>query len=77
MVFQNYALYPHMTVEQNLAFGLQLHKTPKEEIRRRVGEAAAMLGLEPTSSASRARCPAGSGSGSRWAGPSSASRRPS
>src|SRR6476659_6188571 len=47
MVFQNYALYPHMTVEQNLAFGLQLHKTPKEEIRRRVTEAATMLGLEP------------------------------
>ena len=47
MVFQNYALYPHMTVEQNLAFGLQLRKTPKDEIKRRVGEAAKMLGLEP------------------------------
>src|SRR5579859_5256388 len=47
MVFQNYALYPHMTVEQNLAFGLQLRKTPKAEIKRRVGEAAALLGLEP------------------------------
>jgi multiple sugar transport system ATP-binding protein len=46
MVFQNYALYPHMTVEQNLAFGLQLRKTPKDEIRRRVTEAAKMLGLE-------------------------------
>jgi multiple sugar transport system ATP-binding protein len=46
MVFQNYALYPHMTVEQNLAFGLQLRKTPKDEIRRRVNEAAKMLGLE-------------------------------
>ena len=46
MVFQNYALYPHMTVEQNLAFGLQLRKTPKDEIKRRVGEAAQMLGLE-------------------------------
>src|ERR1700749_2879474 len=46
MVFQNYALYPHMTVEQNLAFGLQLRKTPKAEISRRVGEAAAGLGLE-------------------------------
>src|SRR5487761_1018809 len=40
MVFQNYALYPHMTVEQNLAFGLQLRKTPKNEIKRRVNEAA-------------------------------------
>jgi multiple sugar transport system ATP-binding protein len=47
MVFQNYALYPHMTVEENLAFGLKLRHTPKEEIRRRVGDAAAMLGLEP------------------------------
>src|SRR6201992_240231 len=46
MVFQNYALYPHMTVEQNLAFGLQLRKTPKTEIQRRVKEAAEMLGLD-------------------------------
>jgi multiple sugar transport system ATP-binding protein len=46
MVFQNYALYPHMTVEQNLAFGLQQRKTPKEEIKRRVTEVAKMLGLE-------------------------------
>jgi multiple sugar transport system ATP-binding protein len=47
MVFQNYALYPHMTVEENLAFGLQLHKTPKPEQARRVAEAARILGLEP------------------------------
>src|ERR1700756_231863 len=47
MVFQNYALYPHMTVEENLAFGLKLRHTPKDEIRRRAGDAAAMLGLEP------------------------------
>jgi multiple sugar transport system ATP-binding protein len=47
MVFQNYALYPHMTVEDNLAFGLQLRKTPKEEQKRRVAEAAKMLALEP------------------------------
>jgi multiple sugar transport system ATP-binding protein len=46
MVFQNYALYPHMTVEQNLAFGLQLRGTPKTEIKKRVGDAAKMLGLE-------------------------------
>ena len=46
MVFQNYALYPHMTVEQNLGFGLKLRKTPKAEIRRRVGEVASILGLE-------------------------------
>jgi multiple sugar transport system ATP-binding protein len=46
MVFQNYALYPHMTVEQNLAFGLEQRKTPKDEIKRRVTEVARMLGLE-------------------------------
>src|SRR5258708_5527791 len=45
MVFQNYALYPHMTVEQNLAFGLQQRKTPKDEIRRRVSDVAGLLGL--------------------------------
>ena len=45
MVFQNYALYPHMTVEQNLAFGLQQRKTPKDEIQRRVTEVAKMHGL--------------------------------
>jgi multiple sugar transport system ATP-binding protein len=47
MVFQNYALYPHMSVEQNLGFGLKLRKTPKTEIKRRVAEAAKILGLEP------------------------------
>ena len=39
MVFQNYALYPHMSVFENMAFGLKLRKTPKEEIKRRVEEA--------------------------------------
>ncbi len=47
MVFQNYALYPHMTVERNLAFGLQLRRHPKAEISRRIREAAAILGIEP------------------------------
>ena len=47
MVFQSYALYPHMTVYDNIAFGLKLRKIPKEEIERRVNEAAAILGLEP------------------------------
>src|ERR1700704_6962721 len=46
MVFQNYALYPHMTVAQNLAFGLKLRKVDKSEVRRRVVSAAATLGLE-------------------------------
>ncbi|MFT4246833.1 MAG: sn-glycerol-3-phosphate ABC transporter ATP-binding protein UgpC [Pseudomonas sp.] len=47
MVFQSYALYPHMTVAENLAFGLKLRGTPKQEIARRVQEAAEMLGLTP------------------------------
>ena len=47
MVFQNYALYPHMTVEQNLGFGLRLRKTPKDQQRSRVAEAARILGLVP------------------------------
>ena len=47
MVFQNYALYPHMTVRENLAFGLKLRKVPKDEIERRIKEAAAVLGIEP------------------------------
>jgi multiple sugar transport system ATP-binding protein len=47
MVFQNYALHPHMTVRDNLAFALQLRRTPKQEQDRRVGEAARILGLEP------------------------------
>src|ERR671923_2950648 len=46
MVFQSYALYPHMTVFNNLAFGLKLLKTPKQEIKRRVEEAARILNLE-------------------------------
>ena len=46
MVFQNYALYPHMSVFDNMAFGLKLRKTPKEEIRRRVEEAARILDIE-------------------------------
>lgn len=46
MVFQNYALYPHMTVYENIAFGLQLRKFKKAEIKRRVNEAAVILGLE-------------------------------
>ncbi|MCI8350827.1 MAG: sn-glycerol-3-phosphate ABC transporter ATP-binding protein UgpC [Oscillospiraceae bacterium] len=45
MVFQSYALYPHMTVYDNMAFGLKLRKTPKEEIKRRVEEAARILDI--------------------------------
>jgi multiple sugar transport system ATP-binding protein len=46
MVFQSYALYPHMSVYDNMAFGLKLRKTPKDEITRRVTEAATILGIE-------------------------------
>ncbi len=46
MVFQNYALYPHMNVFDNMSFGLRLNKTPKDEIRQRVEEVAVILGLE-------------------------------
>ncbi len=46
MVFQNYALYPHMTVYKNMAFGLELRKVPKAEIRKRVTEAAKILDIE-------------------------------
>src|ERR1051326_6742169 len=45
MVFQNYALYPHMTVERNLAFGLRQQKTPRDEAHRRVAEISRMLGI--------------------------------
>src|SRR5271155_917394 len=47
MVFQNYALYPHMTVYKNMAFGLQLRGHPRAEIDQRVREAAQILGLTP------------------------------
>ncbi|MGL4982441.1 MAG: ABC transporter ATP-binding protein [Treponemataceae bacterium] len=46
MVFQNYALYPHMSVYDNMAFGLKIRKTPKDEIERRVNEAARILDIE-------------------------------
>jgi multiple sugar transport system ATP-binding protein len=47
MVFQSYALYPHMTVRENIAFGLQIRKVAQDEIRRLVDEAAGILGLTP------------------------------
>ncbi len=46
MVFQNYALYPHMSVRENMAFGLKMRRTPRAEIDRRVNEAAAILSIE-------------------------------
>ncbi|MBN2356237.1 sn-glycerol-3-phosphate ABC transporter ATP-binding protein UgpC [candidate division KSB1 bacterium] len=47
MVFQNYALYPHMSVFENMAFGLKLRRYPKDEIEKRVQEAAHILGIQP------------------------------
>src|SRR5207249_5002909 len=47
MVFQSYALYPHLSVRDNLAFGLKMRKTPKAEIAQRIADAAEMLGLAP------------------------------
>jgi multiple sugar transport system ATP-binding protein len=47
MVFQSYALYPHLTVYENIAFGLRIKKVPKAEIERRVADAARILGLDP------------------------------
>jgi sn-glycerol 3-phosphate transport system ATP-binding protein len=66
MVFQNYALYPHMTVYNNLAYGLKNRRFPKAEIDRRVREAAEMLKSHRFLTASRGSCRAGSGSGWRW-----------
>ena len=78
MVFQNYALYPHMTVYDNMAFGLKLRKKPKDEIDKLVREAAKIPGHRAASStASRRRSPAASVSASLWAAPSSAIRRSS
>ncbi len=74
MVFQSYALYPHMTVYDNLAFGLKLRKTPKSEIERRVQEAAGLSGWQTCSSASPSSSRVVSASASRSGGPSSASR---
>jgi multiple sugar transport system ATP-binding protein len=56
MVFQSYALYPHMSVYDNMAFGLKLRKTPKEEIKRRVEELP-YPGHRKTAGAQTARCP--------------------
>ena len=55
MVFQNYALYPHLSVAKNLGYGLKVRKTPKAEIERRVDEVAHLLGPRTCSTAARAR----------------------
>src|SRR5438067_12680693 len=77
MVFQNYALYPHMTVRRNLAYPLRQRHTPKPEVDRRVAEISAMLGLDELLKRRPAQLSAASGSAWRWAGPWCASRRSS
>ena len=67
MVFQNYALYPHMSVYDNMGFGLRLHGLKKREIRERVLPAAEMLGLTDLLEGKPGSSPAASGSVSRWA----------
>ena len=74
MVFQSYALYPHMTVRENMGFALKLAKRPQKEIDDKVNEAARILDLTSTWTVSRPTCPVASGSGWPWAGPSSATR---
>src|SRR3989338_1482236 len=59
MVFQNYAIYPHFTVFENMAFGLKLRGYPKSEIVRRVNEAADILGPKPLRARTRRELPAG------------------
>ena len=75
MVFQSYALYPHMTVADNMAFSLKLRKADATVISERVSKAAKILNLEPYLRATRASFPAGSANGSRWVVPSCATPR--
>ena len=75
MVFQNYALYPHMTVFDNIGFALKLARVPKDEISERVRKAAAVFELDSIWIASLVSCLVVSASGWRWAGRSCVSRR--
>ena len=75
MVFQNYALYPHMSVFDNMAYGLRNRRTPKDEIERRVAEASRILQWTACSTGAPISCPAASGNVWRWAAPSCASPR--
>ena len=73
MVFQSYALYPHLSVRENIAFPLRMARVPKTQIARRVGETAEVLGLTDLLE----RRPAASASGWRWVARSCAARPPS
>ena len=70
MFFQNYALYPHMTVYDNMAFGLKIRKLPKEEIDKKVHEAAKILDLEHLLDRKPRLFPADRDSVWPWAAPS-------
>jgi ABC-type sugar transport system ATPase subunit len=77
MVFQNSALYPHMTVRDNLGYGLRVRRVPKPELTHRVQDAAHTLGLSEFLDRKPAALPAASASGSPWVAQSFASPRPS
>ncbi len=78
MVFQNYALYPHMSVFDNMAFGLKMRRLPREEIRRKVDEAASILGdLRTHGSKAQVTVRWTATAGGDGEGPSSGSRPPS
>ena len=72
MVFQNYALYPHMTVADNMGFSLKLRGASAEEISKGVSRAAEILALTPLLDRYPRQCPAASASASPWAAPSCA-----
>ena len=69
MVFQNYALYPHMTVRDNIGFALKLQKRPKDEIIERVDDTARLLELTEQLEKKPGQLSGGSGSVWRWGGP--------
>ena len=77
MVFQSYALYPHMTVRKNIAFPMKMAKMPQEEQDRRIAQAAAALNLTDYLDRKPGQLSGGSGSGSPSAAPSCANPRPS
>src|SRR5660398_230855 len=77
MVFQNYALYPHLSVYDNMAFSLKMRKVNKAEIERRVHEAARILGIDQLLSRKPKNLSAGNGSGWRWDGLLCGNRWPS
>ena len=74
MVFQNYAIFPHLNVADNVAYGLKARKVPKEQITPRVDEALRMVQIDQLKAPSPTSCPAGSSSVWPWPGPSSLSR---